>query len=88
MQLTSAAISDKLTARWPSLGSTDLTLSDPLTATEEMARIAIVELLLLLWYDDPDSIGEPDDEPRATWDGMLESTHAEKVGAGVAVMWP
>jgi hypothetical protein len=58
------------------------------TASEEAQRICIVELMLLLYYEDPDSLMGPEEEPRKTWDGMLGSTHAEYVGAGVAVLWP
>ena len=63
-------------------------LSDPPTASEECLKILIVEMLLLLYYETPDDVGPPGTQPRDLWDGMLGSSHAEKVGAAVALLWP
>ena len=88
MTLTTPFISDKLTAKWPEVGSTNVFMSTPPTASEEAALILVCELLLIMYYEDPNSIGGPNDEPRKTWDAMLGSSHAEKIAAGVVALSP
>lgn len=88
MTLTSQFISDKLTAKWPVLGSTFTFMSDPPTATEEVALIMAAMMFYIMYEDDPDSIGSPDDEPRKTWDTMLGEPYEDIIAAGVVAMSP
>lgn len=88
MNLTSQFISDKLTAKWPEIGSTSTFMHTPPSASEEVALILVVMMLYIMYEEDPDSIGSPDDEPRKTWDTMLGSPYEDIIAAGVVALSP
>jgi len=63
-------------------------VDEPPTMSEEAARIIIVEMLWVMYTENPDSIGLPGTQPRDVWDSMLGEPHEAMVAAGVAALWP